>query len=611
MECPKRRRLVPTLRPIGAKKNANGTTRFTVWAPRAKSVELHIIAPGERRVEMTREERGYFSAEVDGCDSGTRYLYDLGEFERPDPASRHQPDGVHEASALIDDAFAWSDATWRGLPLREYRIYELHVGTFTAAGTFDAVIPHLDRLRDLGVTAIEIMPVAQFPGERNWGYDGVYPFAAQDSYGGPDGLRRLVDACHARGLAAILDVVYNHLGPEGNYLRDFGPYFTDRYKTPWGEALNFDGAGSDEVRNYFLNNAVQWIETFHFDGLRLDAVHAIVDTSARPFLQELAEVAHAKGEELRREIVLIAESDLNDPRVIRPPELGGFGLDAQWADDLHHALHVVLTGERSGYYADYGTVTDVARIMENGYLFTGQYSAFRERRFGAPVSGLDGSHFVVCIQNHDQVGNRMKGDRLAAALSPAQQRIALATIILSPFTPMLFMGEEYGEENPFQYFMSHSDPQLVEAVRNGRKEEFASFAWSGEVPDPADEATFHRSKLNAEAFEARRQKLQSFVRELMRLRASRTALRNQDLASVRATAFDKPRVLFMTRSGAGESLVVVLHYDDERAELTLPFGEGTWERIFASEEGFDASIASDGEARLTIPAHGCAVYRRK
>jgi maltooligosyltrehalose trehalohydrolase len=602
------------LRSVGASVLADGSARFTLWAPLHEEVVLLLdyASGGEskrRLIPMKKDADGYFEVEVTDCAVGSRYLYRLnGGAERPDPASRWQPDGVHASSAVAAHDFTWSDESWRGISLRDYRIYELHVGTFTPEGTFDSAIAQLDRLSELGITAIELMPVAQFPGPRNWGYDGVYPFAVQTTYGGADGLRRLVDACHRRGLAVILDVVYNHLGPEGNYLGEFAPYFTDRYKTPWGLALNFDGAHSDGVRNYFLSNAVQWIDDFHFDGLRLDAVHAIVDVSAKPFLQELAEVVHQRAAELQREVVLIAESDLNDPRLIRAPELGGIGLDAQWADDLHHALHAVLTGESSGYYADYGSVADVGRVMKNGYLFTGQYSRHRQRRFGAPPTGIDGSRFVVCVQNHDQVGNRMAGDRLAAAMSIAQQKVALAAVILSPFTPMLFMGEEYGEETPFQYFMSHSDPELVEAVRSGRREEFSAFSWSGEIPDPASEVTFQSSKLRPELSSRERKELHSFVQRLFRLRNEQEALGDQDLSHVDVMAWEKPRVLFMLRGSSAERLCLLFHFDEAATELTLPLPPGRWQLLFSTEE-VSSELRSDGEVRLSLPPHACLVYR--
>ena len=453
-------------RGLGAIYLGDGRCSFRVWAPRAQQVEVRIVAPGQRIIPLRRDERGYHEVVAESVDPGTRYFYRLdGESERPDPASRFQPEGVHGPSQVVDSRFSWGDAGWFGLPLRDYIIYELHVGTFTGEGTFAAVVTHLEQLKELGITVLELMPVAQFPGSRNWGYDGTYPFAVQNSYGGPDGLKHLVSACHQRGLAVVLDVVYNHLGPEGNYLGDFAPYFTDRYRTPWGPAVNFDGAHSDEVRRFFIENALSWVTEFHVDGLRIDAVHAILDFSAKPFLQELAEAVHAQAERLNRRIYLIPESDLNDTRLIRAPEVGGFGLDAQWNDDFHHALHTLLTGERTGYYEDFGEIRHLVKGFREGFVYSGEYSPYRRRRHGNSSRSLPAHRFVVFAQNHDQVGNRLRGDRLSHLVSLEALKLAAGVILLSPFIPLLFMGEEYGEIAPFEYFVSHSDPGLIEAVR--------------------------------------------------------------------------------------------------------------------------------------------------
>ncbi|HEU4580630.1 MAG TPA: malto-oligosyltrehalose trehalohydrolase [Polyangiaceae bacterium] len=430
---------------LGASPLRDGRCTFEVWAPQARRVEVKLVDSG--RIEVLQPDgRGYFAATLAKVPVGAAYLYRLdGERERPDPASRQQASGVHGPSQVCDlSAHQWQDSAWRGVPLRDYVIYELHVGTFSRAGTFDGVIPELQRLRALGITALEIMPVAQFPGARNWGYDGVYPFAVQDSYGGAPGLQRLVDACHQAGLAVILDVVYNHLGPEGNYLRDFGPYFTDRYSTPWGAALNFDGADNEGVRRYFIENALHWVEDFHIDALRLDAVHAIIDCSARPFLEELADTVRERGERLGRRPYLIAESDLNDPRLVRPSALGGHGLDAVWSDDFHHAAHSLLTGETSGYYADFGHIEDLARAFQSGMSRPGEYSGYRRRRHGRSGAILAPEQGVVCVQNHDQIGNRLLGERSGTLLNFDQQKLAAAVLCLSPYLPLLFMGEEYG-----------------------------------------------------------------------------------------------------------------------------------------------------------------------
>lgn len=447
---------------------------------------------------MCAAVQGYSTFAAEGIAVGQRYAFSLdGSRDLPDPASRWQPGGVHAPSAVWDPAgFRWSDGVWRGIPREDLVIYELHVGTFTPQGIFAAILPRLETLRHLGITAIELMPVAQFPGHRNWGYDGVYWNAVQNSYGGPLGLQRLVDACHASGIAVFLDVIYNHLGPEGNYLGEFGPYLTDRYHTPWGRALNYDDRGCDEVREFVLENVRQWIRDFHIDGLRLDAVHAIVDTSPRHILADIKQTADEEAEKRGWPVHIIAESNLNDVKLLLPPERGGYGLDAQWNDDFHHAVHTLLTGERDGYYADFdSSAVQLVKAFNDTFVYDGQYSPFRGRRHGAPAGNLSGDRFIVSIQTHDQVGNRARGERLSALVQPAKLRLAAALLLLSPHVPLLFMGEEYGEERPFPFFCDFGVPQLQEAVRRGRREEFAEFAWSGEIPDPQDERTFLSAKL--------------------------------------------------------------------------------------------------------------------
>jgi maltooligosyltrehalose trehalohydrolase len=488
------------VRRCGAVSQRDGSVCWRVWAPRAKQVELVLIDGAHRRaVSMQREERGFFHHSEAKIPEGQRYAYRLdGGAERPDPCSLWQPEDVHGPSAVVlPERFAWTDRNWRGRRRGDLVFYELHVGTFTPQGTFEAIIARLNELRDLGVTAIEIMPVAQFPGSRNWGYDGVLPYAAQNSYGGPYGLQKLVDACHSAGLAIFLDVVYNHVGPEGNYLAEFGPYFADRYKTPWGMAVNFDGPGSDAVRDFVLGNARMWLEEFHFDGLRLDAVHAIFDLGARHILRDVQEVAEDVARHCGRTLHVIAESDLNDPRLLHSRERGGHQLGGQWSDDFHHAIHAFLTGERRGYYQDYGQSRQIARTLEQPFLFAWDYCPSRDRKHGAPPEGLAGDRFVVCLQNHDQVGNRARGDRLSSLLhNPAKQRLASSLLLLSPYLPLIFMGEDYGEENPFPFFCSFGDKQLIEAVRKGRKEEFAELVGQGSVPDPQAEETFASARLS-------------------------------------------------------------------------------------------------------------------
>ncbi|MBV9494188.1 MAG: malto-oligosyltrehalose trehalohydrolase [Acidobacteria bacterium] len=551
---------------LGAHVLDAARTEFRIWAPRRERVELHIVAPREQRVPMTKNDDGCHEVIVE-VGEGARYFYDLDGTDRPDPASRFQPEGVHGPSEVVSDAFEWRDAGWRGLALEDYVLYELHVGTFTEEGTFEAIIPHLDELKELGITAVELLPVAQFPGERNWGYDGVYVGAAQGSYGGARGLKRLADACHERGLALVLDVVYNHLGPEGNYLSEFGPYFTDRYRTPWGLALNFDGPQSDPVRWFFVHNALQWIDEFHIDALRVDAVHAIVDHSAVPFLQDVTSAVRTRGEELGRRVYTFAESDLNDPRVITEAERFGLGFDSQWMDDFHHSLHAILTGESDGYYEGFDKISNLARVLESGYLYAGQYSSYRQRRYGLAPKTKDGAQFVVFAQNHDQIGNRMLGDRLAALLPFERLRVVAAAVVLSPFLPMLFMGEEYGEPAPFQYFTSHSDEALIEAVRKGRLEEFDDFTWSGTPPDPHDEETFRRSKLNRSLLsQPQHRELRELYRELFRIRRETPSLRALDLSAVKAEADDERRTLVVHR---GECTIVFNFGKDEQS-FALP-----------------------------------------
>ena len=608
---------------LGAVHLEGGRWRFIVWAPSSPSVGLVLHGGGdaEEMVGMAREHHGYHTAMVDGLTPGTRYRFRLegiGEF--PDPASRFQPEGVHGPSALVDlSAWDWNDHGWTGLPLEGLVIYELHVGTFTPEGTFDAVVPQLDELRDLGVTAVELMPVAQFPGWRNWGYDGVFPFAVQDSYGGPDGLRRLVEECHARGLAVVLDVVYNHMGPEGNHLGKFGPYFTDRFRAPWGPAINFDGPGSDEVRRYFVENALQWLKNFHVDALRIDAIHGIVDTSAWPFLLELARAVDAGAEGLGRRLHLIAESDLGDVRVIRPRELGGFGFSAQWTDDFHHSLHALLTGERTGYYADFGSLGHLAKAYTQGFVYTGQYSPSRDRRHGSPTAGIPARRFLVYAQNHDQVGNRMLGERLSSLVSFERLKLAAGVLLLSPFIPLLFMGEEYGEEAPFQYFVSHSDPGLVEAVRSGRREEFAAFGWEGDPPDPQDEQTFLRSKLHhALRHEGHHHELRELYRELLLLRRDRPSLATLSKADVAAWPDEQAGVLVVMRWSEAEEALLLFHFDDEAAEVDVPFTGAPWRRVLDSADPLwggpgtlsPEEVEVDKDGLVTLQPNSFAVYAR-
>lgn len=481
---------------VGTSRLSDGSWEFLLWAPNSRSAFVRLSSADDV-IAMDPLPCGYHRAVVKNLPAATRYFYRLDDRDLPDPASRFQPEGVHGPSEIVDtSAFHWSDQSWKGRPLEGSILYELHVGTYTGQGTFEALIPCLPDLVDLGITTVEIMPIAQFPGARNWGYDGTYPFAPQNTYGGPKQLQHFVDAAHSHGLAVALDVVYNHLGPEGNYLNAFGPYFTDRYRTPWGQAVNFDGQGSDEVRRYFRENALYWLEEYHFDALRLDAIHGIFDFSAIHFLAELKASVAQLADRLGRQIHLIAESDLNDSRLLHETSRGGYCLDGQWSDDFHHSVHTLLTKENRGYYEDFGGIATLASTLQDGWHYRGEYSRHRQRRHGNSPVGIAPHRFVVCAQNHDQVGNRAAGERLSSLVNFEALKLAAGITLLSPFTPLLFMGEEYGEPAPFQYFTSHGDPDLVEAVRRGRRDEFTAFGWHDSVPDPQDEETFSRSHLH-------------------------------------------------------------------------------------------------------------------
>ncbi len=569
--------------PPGATYLGDGRCHFQLWAPLMRSVELRLLDDG-RSLPLERDERGYWHVTATDVQPGARYNYFVeGDRERPDPASRHQPAGVHGPSAVVDPAFSWSDRGWHGVPLADYVIYELHVGTFTAAGTFTAIIPRLAQLKELGVTAIELMPVAEFPGTRNWGYDGVYLYAPHRAYGGVQGLKQLVDAAHNAGLAVILDVVYNHFGPEGNYLYDLArPFFTDRYHTPWGDAVNVDGPHSDPVRHFVIANALYWLREFHIDALRLDAVHAIYDTSAYHLLEELADAAHAQADQLNRRAFLIAETDQNDPRMIRSPLLGGYGLDGQWADDLHHAIHTLLTGEHAGYYQGFGTVDQLGTALRKALVFAGEYAANRGHRIGRRPTTTDGAQYVVCTQNHDQVGNRAVGDRLTTLVSFAALKLAAGTMLLSPYLPLIFMGEEYAEPNPFQYFTEHGDPALVAGVRQGRKDEFAAFLTPGQVlPDPQDPATFARSTLNHSLREQGRHKvMRVWYATLLRLRRELPALRHLALDCQEVTPHHAQRSVSMRRWTTDAEVWIGLNYHSAEVQLELP--SGTWEVVLDS-----------------------------
>src|SRR4051812_6254579 len=528
------------MRNVGADYLGNGRCRFTVWAPTKKKMVLHTVKPVERRIEMQADEWGYFSVELESVNPGDEYFFIPDDKkDLPDPASHHQSQGVHGPSTVVDHfAYRWQDTGWTGKPFQELVIYELHVGTFSPQGTFEAVIPFLDDLLSVGINAIELMPVAQFPGNRNWGYDGVYPYAVQNSYGVPDALKKLVDACHQKGIAVFLDVVYNHLGPEGNYLPEYGPYFTEKYRVPWGDAINFDGRWSDGVREYFVNNSLHWFEKYHIDGLRLDAIHAIFDHSA----VHLWEVFHSRIRELEQKTgrlyYTIAESDLNNPIVVKHPEAGGYGFTGQWLDDFHHALYVLLHAEGKTLYADFGAIEQLAKAYTDGFVHSGEYVSFRKAKYGKSSAGMPGNKFIVFTDNHDQAGNRVTGARLSSLIDHERLKIAAAAMLLSPYIPMLFMGEEYAEDAPFYYFVSHSDKDLIAAVREGRKKEFEAFKWESEPEDPQDEKTFNASKLTwSKREEGEHALMLSWYTELIALRRNHPAMRNFNKNEIRAVPF--------------------------------------------------------------------------
>lgn len=597
------------LGPLGAVLQKDGKTLFRLWAPECQEVKLVLPDKTGSFLPMIPEGNGYHRLELSDVPRGTRYLFHLEGIGRfPDPVSRWQPEGVHNPSAVWfpDKAFSPPLSGWQGHSLESLIFYELHVGTFSGAGTFDGLIGHLDHLVSLGVTAIEVMPVASFPGERNWGYDGVYLFAVQESYGGPDGFARLVRACHERGLSVILDVVYNHLGPEGNYLGKFGPYFSKVSRTPWGDAINFDGPDSDHVRHFFLENLRYFLEVFDVDGFRFDAIHAIVDQSPVPFLTDVSRLSRQIAQKRGRAVHLIGESHQNDRRTVLSEQENGIGFDSQWSDDFHHALHVFLTGEGEGYYQDFSGAADLPRIYSEGFLYQGEYAPSFCRRRGSSPMGLSGSSFVVFSQNHDQVGNRPGADRLSANMEKNRLRLAAGLTLLSPFLPLLFMGEEFGEPNPFHYFTSHGDRDLIEAVREGRKREFAQFSGWVEHLDPQGLEVFERSRLSGLDPGERSgdsEKLFSFYRELIRLRKTHPALLPPEkLPSPDCRIISSSRnLLVVLRQGGGKGLLIVANLSEQAIspEGALPGISGKWRRLLDSEDeqwgGMGVALEETGE----------------
>lgn len=553
--------------------------KFAVWAPLARTV---AVETGGRSHPMKKSDGDWWSVEVAAAGPGQDYGFEInGGKAVPDPRSAWQPEGVNGPSRIVDhSAFTWTDRNWQARPLSSAVIYELHVGTFTPAGTFKSAIERLDYLSSLGITHLELMPVNEFSGPWGWGYDGVDLYAPHHAYGAPDDLKALIDACHAKGLAVLLDVVYNHFGPAGNYLGEFGPYLTEAYKTPWGAAVNLDHEGSPEVRRFFIDNALMWLRDYHFDGLRLDAVHAFMDRSALHFLEQLSCEVEALAAQRGRHLVLIAESDLNDPRIVRSREAHGYGIHAQWNDDFHHALHSVLTGETNGYYEDFGLLKHLAKSLKQAYVYDGAYSAHRDRAHGRPITGLAGDRFVVFSQNHDQIGNRAQGERLSQLVGVGRQKMAAALVLTSPFVPMLFQGEEFGASSPFLYFSQH-DPELGKKVSEGRKNEFAHFGWNPEqVPDPQERSTFERSKLRwEEAIAEPHAALLDWYKKLIALRHENSALTNSRLDLVDVKFDEQAKWLVVNREG----MEIAFNFGPDRQAVPISGSAGN---ILPSEKGW-------------------------
>jgi len=567
-----------------------------LWAPRAERVD--VLVDGSR-IGTARNERGWATA-VSPLPAGERYAFvvDGGE-PMPDPRSQRQPEGVFGPSELVDHGtFVWTDRTWHGMHLPSAVLYELHVGTFTAGGSFRSAAERLPELVELGVTAIELMPVAAFDGDRGWGYDGVALHAVHEPYGGPGGLKELVDAAHGLGLGVLLDVVWNHLGPTGNRLAELGPYFDDATPTPWGAAVNLDGPGSDEVRRFLLDSAALWLGDYHLDGLRLDAVHALVDTSPTHLLEQLAREVRVQSAHVGRPLWLIAESDANDPRLTGVPEAGGYGIHAQWADDLHHAIHVAVTGEHEGYYADYRGAPDVVAAYERGFVYDGQWSEVRQRHVGASTVGMARDRFVTCTQNHDQVGNRARGERLSHLAGLDGARVAAALLLMAPGVPMLFMGEEWAASTPFPYFVGGREDDLDEAVRRGRVEEFAAFGWDPEaIPDPVDQATMNAATLRwEERAGPDHEAMLTWYRSLIELRGAERDLTDPTPGLPRGAAGASA---LWVRRGAIE---VVANVGPEPAVIDVEPGGRCL--LLASADG-----ALVGDATVTLPPMSVAIFR--
>ncbi len=592
----------------GALYKGNGQCIFRVWAPLKKNVSVHF--EDGRKIEMHKEEYGYFAASAANISPGSKYKYYLDEEGAyPDPASFYQPDGVNGHSVVIDhNEYQWNDTGWKGLATGDLIVYELHVGTFSKEGTFEAIIPMLDDLVNTGINAIELMPVAQFPGNRNWGYDGIYSYAVQNSYGGPQGLKKFVDACHQKGIAVFLDVVYNHLGPEGNYFARFGPYFTGKYRMPWGEALNFDGPWSDGVKEFFTNNTLYWFDKFHLDGLRFDAIHEIYDNSAVNFWMIVHDKVRSFEKKCGRKLHLIAESDLNSPRVIKSPYDGGYGFDAQWLDDFHHVLYVLLDANGKPRYEDYGTITQLAKAYTDGFVLSGDWTKSRNKKFGTSSKHTPGDTFVAFNQNHDQIGNRVKGERLSVLICFERLKIAAAAVLLSPYIPMLFMGEEFGEDNPFYFFVDYSDQRLVTTVRGGRTKDFKALTDQGDFPDPQAEKTFIDSRINWEKRKTGKYNiLLNWHMQLIALRNKYPALKDYDKKHIRVQTIGEKGFMLKRKN-----ILCLFNLSEETIDLPIADPAG-YELLLNSREDRWMENADRGNTvaqnKPGLPPLSVRVYR--
>ena len=581
--------------------------QIRVWAPMAKNVSCRL-AENSVEIPLKLEQYGYWYAESNLIAAGDLYKISVDGKEFPDPASRSQPEGVHGPSQVVDLEFSWTDQNYQPPAQSDFIIYELHVGAFTSSHDFDGVIEKIPYLKDLGITAIEIMPVAQFPGERNWGYDGVFPFAVQDSYGGATGLQRLVNACHEVNMAVILDVVYNHIGPEGNYLPNFGPYFTDKYNTPWGEALNYDDRFCHGQRDLVLSNVRMWLEDFHIDALRMDAVHAIKDFSAVHILQEIRKETDEIIAKSGKKHFLFVECDLNDRRFLDPLAKNGFGMDAQWLDEFHHALRVAVGEAKRGYYEEFNGLDDLAKAYEKAYVFDGNYSFHREKFFGTDTSGISGDRFIIFCQNHDQVGNRLLGDRAASLYPQERTRLMAFAVFMSPYLPLLFMGEEWGTERAFPYFVSHGDPELVELVRAGRKEEFKDFLTDSQIPDPQEEAIFTKAVLDWDELnlESCQQHL-SYYKSLIAFRKTNPLLKNLQRNEMTVESFREKKVLLIRVKKDDSCMCIIMNFSDHTQQIKLP-KDLQWKLLFDTYEMTNRiamdTVASDSANVSLLPWSG-------